>query len=200
MLAARQDRLGRYRTALMRSRRAAVIPVALTAVFLLLGVLAGWVWHRLAPVELSLVLRDGSTVPLPTESNHVFDGVALFALMGLAAGLVTGAALWQWRSHRGAVVLLAGVLGSLLSAWVAYRGGLWLSDAPSMPGAAGSVVALPPVLSSPVVVVAQPLGAALAYGTAVSFSGDDDLGRAGSRPPPQQPAPAAEVSSDTAGA
>ncbi len=118
--------------------------------------------------------------------------------MGFGGGLVSGTALWQWRSHRGPVLLVVGVAVSLLSAWVAYRCGLLLATPPTAPGPAGTLVALPPVLGSAIVVVAQPLGAALAYATAVSFSGDVHLGqRVNSEAQPDE-ALGAELSSGTA--
>ncbi len=162
---------------MMPSRRDAVIAGGAVVALLVLGVALGLIWYRLAPTELSVVLRDGTTAPLPTESDHRFDAVALFALIGFGAGLLSGTALWQWRSHRGPVLLVAGVVGSLLSAWVAYRCGLLLEARPSALGPAGTLVALAPVLGSAIVIVAQPLGTALAYATAVSFCGDVHLGR-----------------------
>jgi len=183
---------------MMPARRDAVIGGCVATAFVVLGVVLALLWFRLAPAELSVVLRDGSTAPLPTESDHRFDGEALFALMGFGGGLVSGTALWQWRSHRGPVLLVAGVAVSLLSAWVAYRCGLLLATPPTAPGPAGTLVALPPVLGSAIVVVAQPLGAALAYATAVSFSGDVHLGqRVNSEAQPDE-ALGAELSSGTA--
>ena len=148
-----------------------------TVALVVAGVALGAVWYRLAPGQLSVVLRDGTAAALPTESNHRFDAVALFALMGLGTGLVSGTALWQWRSQRGPVMLAAGAAVSLLSAWLAYRCGLALTGSPGALGPAGTLVTLPPILGSAVVVVAQPLGATLAYVAAVSFNSHDDLGR-----------------------
>jgi hypothetical protein len=182
----------------MRTRRDAALAVAIAAALLLLGVALGSAWYRLAPAELSVVLSDGTTAPLPTESSHLFDGVALFTLMGLGAGLVSGAALWQWRSQRGPILLIAGAAASLLSAWVAYRCGLLLAGTPNTDLAAGTLIAVPPVLGSAIVTVAQPLGATLAYGTAASFSGDHNLGRADPGTPGLGSAPLAELSSGSA--
>lgn len=164
----------------MVARRAAVTAVTavgVTVTLLLLGVVLGWVWSRLAPGEATVMLSGGRTVALPTESNHLFDGVGLFTLMGLGAGLVSGAALWQWRSCRGPVLLLTAVAASLLSAWVAYRCGLLFAGHAGTGAAVGTLVEMPPVLSSVIVIVAQPLGVALAYGFATALSGDTELGR-----------------------
>ncbi|WP_164860587.1 DUF2567 domain-containing protein [Rhodococcus sp. X156] len=146
------------------------------AALVVLGAILGWLWAVLAPSTLALVLRDGSVAELPTESYHLFDDVALFALMGLGAGLVTGAAAWVWRTRRGTTVLLLVVLGSALSALVARSVGLLAVPEGPAAAAVGSILALPPTLGTWMVLVAQPLGAAFAYTTAVAFSGDDNLG------------------------
>lgn len=164
------------------TRRHTAISAATLLIALVLGVGLGGLWYRLAPIELSVVLRDGTSAALPMESDHLFDALGLFALMGLGAGLVTGYALWQWRAARGPVMLLAAVAASLFSAWVAYRSGLLFAGKPDI-GAPGTLVAVPPELGSAIVVVAQPLGAALAYGTAASLCGDHDLRRHNERCP-----------------
>ena len=161
----------------MPVRRHVLAAVGWVMALVVLGVALGVVWYSLAPGQLSVVLRDGTAAPLPTESNHRFDAVALFALMGLGVGLVSGTALWQWRSQRGPVLLAGGAAASLLSAWLAYRCGLALTGSPGELGPAGTLVTLPPILGSAIVIVAQPLGAILAYVVAVSFNSDDDLGR-----------------------
>lgn len=170
-----------------------MIAAGVTAGLVVLGLLLGLIWHRLAPGVLSVWLRDGTTAPLPTESNHNFDSVALFVLMGWGAGLVTGIALWQWRSQRGPVLLVGGAAVSLLSAWIAYRTGFWLISGAVTPGPVGTLVAVPPTLGSAIVIVAQPLGTTLAYTFAALFSRDEHLGR-----PARVRAAPAELSCGTA--
>ena len=51
-----------------------------------LGLPLGWVWSRLAPPEVVRVAADGALVPLLGESEHRFDALALFVLLGFAAG------------------------------------------------------------------------------------------------------------------
>lgn len=121
----------------------------------LLGALLGLIWMLVLPPP-----------PRAPDSPNWFQAVASFALIGFVTGLATGLLSWWWRSWRGVVVLLAVVLGSLLSAAVA--------------GAVGSLAA-PGVALTWAVVLCQPFGAALAYAVAVGFSTHDDLGRADAR-------------------
>ena len=80
-----------------------------------------------------------------------------------------------------ALVVKVGLLGSVLAAWLAARCGLWFAELrypePASPLSVGAVVTRPPVLESVWVVLAQPLGTALAYGAAAAWHGEDDLGR-----------------------
>lgn len=151
-----------------------------------LGLPLGLLWAWLAPPELVFVLTDptaapGGVVPLMGESAHRFDGMALFTVLGLAAGLVTGAALWLLRERRGPVLLVAAALGSLIAAWLAMRTGqsFALGSYPDVvaTAAAESTVPRAPVLESISVVVSQPLGLVLAYTVLVAWNGRDDLGR-----------------------
>ncbi|AUS80268.1 DUF2567 domain-containing protein [Actinoalloteichus sp. AHMU CJ021] len=146
----------------------------------LTGLPLGWLWSALAPPVRLRVLADGRLASLPAESYHRFDALALFVLLGLGAGVVTGFAAWSWRSRRGPVVLVAVVLGCLAAAWLANRIGTSfamsrfpLADTVS----AGATLVRPPELTTALALVAQPLGAALSYGMAVAWSGTDDLGR-----------------------
>src|SRR5215211_7939853 len=56
----------------------------------LLGMVMAWLWAQLAPPQHVRVFPDGELVPLVQESYHRFDGLVLFTLLCLAAGLVTG--------------------------------------------------------------------------------------------------------------
>ncbi len=99
-----------------------------------LGLPLGWLWSRLAPPELVMrsgrAATPGGVLPFAGQSVHRFDDMAVFLLLGLAAGVLTGAALWLLlRRRRGPLVLVAGVLGSLVAAWLAMRSGLWLAAA-----------------------------------------------------------------------
>lgn len=146
----------------------------------LLGVPLGWLWSRLAPPERVRVYTDGQLVPLQLESWHRFDDLALFAMLGLAAGVVTAVAVWFVRSRRGPVVMLAAVAGALLAAWLgtvlgtAFANGVYsLAAAPKL----GDVIEVAPRLESGFVLVAQPLATAVVYGLLAGWNGREDLGR-----------------------
>jgi Protein of unknown function (DUF2567) len=149
-----------------------------------LGLPLGALWGWLAPPEFVMRLAHAATpggvaatpggvLPFSGQSEHRFDDMATFVLFGLAAGMLTGAALWLFlRRCRGPLVLLAAVLGSLVAAWLAMRTGLWLAAA-RYPGLASTGVPFPraPVLQSGWVIVAQPFGVAVAYCIATAWSG-----------------------------
>jgi hypothetical protein len=147
-----------------------------------LGLPVGALWSWLAPPEI--VMRSvrpgvpGGVLPLAGQSEHRFDAMATFLLIGLVTGVLTGAALWLLRQWRGPLVLVAGVLGSLVAAWLAMRAGLWLAAA-RYPDLASTGMAFPraPVLESGWVVIAQPFALAVTYCLTTAWNGTDDLGR-----------------------
>jgi hypothetical protein len=169
-------------------RRAPAFPrvdlLAATSVLSLvsfLGLPLAWLWSRLAPAQLSVVQADGTLAALPAESQHRFDDMALFLLLGLAAGVVAAVGVWFMRQRRGPLALLGLVLGSLVGAWLAMRTGLTFaesrySDAIAA-AAEGEVVSAVPRIESRWVIVAQPLAAVLTYGVIAASNGQDDLAR-----------------------
>ncbi|MFR9731644.1 DUF2567 domain-containing protein [Saccharopolyspora sp. MS10] len=147
----------------------------------LLGMPLAWAWSRLAPPQQSLLGRSGAPVPAQiVESYHRFDALAVFLLLAFGTGLVASAVLWTLRGRRGPVLLVAGVLGSLISSWLAIRMGATfaaeLYPAPAGLGF-GDPLTAPPEVASWWAVLAQPLAMALGYGIATSWNGFDDLGR-----------------------
>lgn len=162
--------------------RADLRPALLTlAAVAVLGVPLGWVWSRLAPPEVVRVARDGGLVPLLGESEHRFDALGVFLLLGFAAGVLTGVAAWMLRRRRGPVLLVGAVAGSLAGAWVAMRTGEALAaghyaDA-LLATAAGGTAARPPVLESAWAVLAAPFAVALSYSALVACNRADDLDR-----------------------
>jgi hypothetical protein len=161
--------------------RADLLPAAgALSVTALVGVPLGWVWSRLSPPQESTLSADGDMTPMLMQSYHEFDALAIFLLLGFAVGLLTGAVLWTLRNQRGPVMFVAGVLGSLVAAWLAIRTGMAFAAAEyPMPVApkVGVPVAVAPKVTTVWAVVAPPLGVALAYGLAASWNGMDDLGR-----------------------
>jgi multisubunit Na+/H+ antiporter MnhC subunit len=160
--------------------RVDVVPaVTVFVVVALTGVPLGYLWSRLAPPRQSTV-ANGTPVPLLATIYHSFDPVAVFLLIGLGAGLLVGVALWMLlRRRRGPWIVLMGVLGSLVAAWLAIRlGGGFAAATYPIPHVlrTGMPVAVPPRVDTLWAVVAQPLGVALAYGLAATWNGLDDLG------------------------
>lgn len=169
-------------------RRATAFPkadlpgaVSVLSLVSLLGLPLAWGWARLAPPQLSVVQADGTLGALPPESQHRFDDLALFVLLGLAVGALSAVAVWLLRQRRGPLTLLALAAGSLIAAWLAMRTGLSFAEgryAEAVRAAApNDVVAAVPRLESRWVLVAQPLAAVLAYSVAAAINGMDDLGR-----------------------
>lgn len=160
--------------------RADLLP-ALSAFSLVaaLGLPLGWVWSRLAPPQQSTAEGTG-LAPLLVESYHEFDALAIFMLLGSVLGVLTAVVLWMVRSRRGPVIMIAGVLGSALAAWVGMRtGASFAAGLHPVPATvrSGQLVAVAPQVSTAWAVIAQPLAVALIYGLAASWNGFDDLGR-----------------------
>nr|WP_306999373.1 DUF2567 domain-containing protein [Amycolatopsis thermophila] len=154
--------------------------VSLLSLIGILGIPLGWLWSRLAPPERVRVFDAGQLVPLQLESWHRFDALAVYALLGLATGLITGVAVWMLRERRGPVVLIAAVLGGLLAAWLGTQIGVAFANghyAVTSTPAVGDVISRAPRIESMWVLVAQPLGTALAYGLLAGWNGREDLGR-----------------------
>lgn len=171
----------RYRRprVVVRADLLAAVSVASTAA--LVGLPLAWIWSRIAPAIPGALNTSGQPVPLPSPYGyHRFDDIAIFLLMGLGAGLATGVAMWMLRERRGPTIMLAGVLGAAVAAWLAMHTGLSfaaghyaLSTAPT----AGAVFDIAPRLETSWVLLAQPLGTALAYGVLAAWNGMNDLGR-----------------------
>ncbi len=146
-----------------------------------LGLPLGWVWSRLAPPEVVRVAADGALVPLLGESEHRFDALALFVLLGFAAGVLAGVAVWMPRESRGPLVLLGAIAGSVVAGWLAMRMGQVLAAGAygnvALAAAPGRTVARPPVLESSWVLLAAPFTLALTYSALVAWNGSDDLDR-----------------------
>ncbi len=102
-------------------REAAIVTVGVAVVGLALGAL--WLW--LAP-RVPLV-SDASAVYLKdTEGEQAIGIDGTFALLGLAFGVVTGAAVFLWRRRGGVPLVVALALGGLLGGVLAWRFGIWL--------------------------------------------------------------------------
>jgi hypothetical protein len=154
--------------------------VSVLSTVALLGLAVGWLWSRLAPPQRMVIGRDGTPAPLTAESYHRFDALVLFTLLCLAAGVITGVAVWMLRERRGPVTMFAAVLGSGLGGWLAMTvGKSWAEGHWPAPTKVEvlDIVHRAPFLESDWAWLAWPLTAALAYGLLALLNGMDDLGR-----------------------
>jgi hypothetical protein len=194
-------------------RRAAAITVAgLTAV----GALVGALWAWLAPSIHGVVAltKRGERVKgyLGNESDHFF--IAAFLIVGMLGALAVIAAvlLWQWRAHRGPVMVAALSIGAMAAAGVAAGVGAvlvrWRYGAIDIAGAPVSpehrvhyVIEAPAVFfgHSPLQIAATILlpaaAAALVYALMAVSTQRDDLG---AWPPVEQPAIDPPVTAESA--
>lgn len=144
------------------------------------GLPLGALWSWLAPPEFVVrsprAVTPGGVLPFVGQTEHRFDDMATFMLLGLAAGVLTGVALWLLRRRRGPLVLVAAVLGSLAAGWLAMRVGLWLvaADYPDL-ASTGAPFPRPPVLESSWVVLGQPFGVTITYCITTAWNRADDL-------------------------
>ncbi|MGH3758534.1 DUF2567 domain-containing protein [Actinophytocola sp.] len=146
----------------------------------LLGLAVGWLWSRLAPPQRMVIAQDGAALPLTAESYHRFDGLILFTLLGLAAGFVTGLAVWFLRERRGPVIMIAATIGSTVGGWLAMQVGTAWAEGRypvSEDVQVLDVVLQAPRLESAWILLAWPLITALVYGLMAAWNSMDDLGR-----------------------
>lgn len=168
---------------------AAVLAVAA----LVVGVPLGLLWAVTAPVQL-VVLTGSGQAALTDEATHVFDATALFALLATASGVLVGAVAWRLRAHRGPVLLVAAVAGTVAGAWIAARVGVAIAPgAPpvdvlldrtqvSSSGTRGPPVpavlaTVPATIGSWWTITLAGLGAALAYLLPAIWLGEEAMDR-----------------------
>lgn len=87
------------------------------------GAVLGAVWAWLAPpIQIVIALtKDGDRVRgyLGDESDHLFLGAFLMTGLLFALGVTAAVAAWQWRAHRGPVMVAALSIGALAAAGTA---------------------------------------------------------------------------------
>ncbi|MCW2684798.1 MAG: hypothetical protein JWP33_2711 [Blastococcus sp.] len=177
----------------LRSSVGLVLALALT------GIPLGLLWWLLAPRADFRITADGPVViGAPPEELLVADDSVLVLLLA-AAGLLMGAAAWFLRRRRGVATIVALPLGAVLAAAVAWQVGEFLGSGPSAAEleAVGSRVTTALTLGSLPALAVAAFTATAAYLIAVLYAPGDDLGRAGTvRPvddpdvPVDEPAPA----------
>jgi hypothetical protein len=163
------------------------------------GVLLGLLWALVAPGQATVTTASGASAQLASESDHVFDGTAVFFLLVTAYGVVVGSLAWRARERRGPVMLVGLAVATTAAGWVAARVGSWLagpltdrspvgvlldrSEASSSgtpgPPIPATLTTLPAEIGSFWTVVGAGIGAVLAYLLCAIALGADDLGRSG---------------------
>ncbi|AKS36601.1 membrane protein [Mycolicibacterium goodii] len=112
-----------------RARAAVIVVAALTAAGVLLGVL----WSVLAPPIHGVVAltRSGDRAHgyLGAESDHFFTAAFMFSGLLVVLAVIAAVALWQWRAHRGPVLVSALVVGCAAAAGAAAGVGALLVHA-----------------------------------------------------------------------
>ncbi|MCX4727156.1 hypothetical protein ACIPW9_04215 [Streptomyces sp. NPDC090052] len=116
--------------------RAELVQAAVVAVVLaVLGVLLGLLWMWLAP-RVPLI-SDGKAVYLKdSEGEQAIGGDGTFALLGLAFGVVSAAAVFLFRRRGGVPLVIALAVGGLLGSLLAWRVGIWLGPSQDVVAAA----------------------------------------------------------------
>lgn len=194
-------------------RRAVAITVACLTVA---GALVGALWAWLAPPISGVVAltKRGERIKafLGNEADHFF--IAAFLLVGMLGALAVVAAvlLWQWRAHRGPVMVAALAVGAAAASGAAAGVGAllvrWRYGAIDMAAAPVSpehrvhyVVEAPAVFfgHSPLQIAATVLlpaaAAALVYALAAVSTHRDDLG---AWPPVEEPVIAPPTTAESA--
>lgn len=161
--------------------RADLLPaISIASVVALLGLPVGFIWSRIAPPERMGLAAGNQLLWLTDEDYTRFDGLAVFCLLGFAAGLLTGAAVWLLRERRGPVVMLAAVVGSFVAAYLASKVGVsFAAGRFPTPSAlhVGQIFDKAPVVESGWGIITLPMGTLLSYLMLVAWNGSPDLGR-----------------------
>ena len=173
----RSTDIGRLQQELLQWRAGAL----LGGLAVVAGAVQALLWSRIAPGEPFYVTTSGSYGGLPTGSYHQFAGVAIFALIGIAAGITAGTGVWRWRSIRGLATALtvAGVnlLGALTAFLLAPVFATGVDPASVGSVAAQVVVTGPPTVGNVLVIVLQPALAVAIYTFLAAWNGRPDLAR-----------------------
>lgn len=167
-----------------------LVVVALVVASGLLGLLAGAIWHWIAP-RVPVYADSSNVYLLDPEGEQQIAADAWFGLVGLCFGAVLGvAAYWFTRRRGGGVGAAIGlVLGGLLGSWAAWRLGTQLSGhhedllklAHTVP--LGHTFHRPLVLSAKGVLLAWPIAALVLLMSLISL-----LSPKKTHPEPQLPA------------
>lgn len=93
--------------------------VVLVAVFAVVAVVCGWLWHAVWEPPVGVVV-EGRWYPSENDLRAVFDGTGWYCVVGGAAGLLLGALAGWFARAAPVLTLVAVVLSSALAAWLMY--------------------------------------------------------------------------------
>jgi hypothetical protein len=157
-----------------------------------LGAAVGWLWAEIAP-RLQVIKSDRGFLYADAEPEQPIAGDGLFLFLGVALGILLAVLVWVLlRRYRGAAMLLALSVGSLVGAalafWVGHKIGVSQFNAVRNSAPIGAQLSAPVTLRVTElnfdkswwpngVVAAQALAAAFTYTALAGFSAYDDLGR-----------------------
>ena len=157
--------------------------LAVVAGTALLGLLAGYAWSLLAPRAALVMVSHGSAALIQVETSAFIAADALFCLLTLAGGVVSGALGYRLAVRRHGPLAMAGVLAGALAAaclarWVGERSGLasfhhLLATLP-----AGAHLSDRLTLGATGALAFWPLAAGLTAGALVAIAADGHRGRA----------------------
>lgn len=162
----------------------------IVAAVLVIGVIGGVLWAFVTPAMSGRVLDDKSAIIPATEFPQEFAGVAVFALIMFAVGVLAAVIGWvrgrPWRGPWGFLAIaVAAFVGSILAMLVGTQVARWrFGDPYGMP--VGSTFRVVPDLwldgaasgfgSEMAVFICAPMAAALVYLTCALSSRHADLG------------------------
>lgn len=135
------------------------------AVFLVVGVVAGWAWQQFSPLAQYTVDERGGSLG-EEQMTKIFGPDGTFTAIGFLAGLLVGAALFWWLRNYGPWAVGIVVLGSALGGGIAWGVGMLLGHDPLQPrleaSKPGDLLAAPLELHTWTPLASWLVGAALA--------------------------------------
>ena len=140
--------------------------------------LGGVLWGFLAPAQQLLVVAQDRGAALTGESLHRFDGLALFAFVSFALGLVLPIGWWMWRSERGPRLfgaVFSGALAGSITAILVGNSIAALRFPKAADPAVGSIVTIAPSIETPLVLIVQALTASLVILLLAAMNPNDNL-------------------------
>lgn len=106
-----------------RARAALIVVMGMTLAGALVGVLWAWLAPPIRGVVALTRAGDRITASLGSESDNWFTAAFLvIGMLGVVA-VVAAVLVWQWRAHRGPVMVAALAVGGLAAAAVAAGAG-----------------------------------------------------------------------------